>query len=103
MRGRNKVLLVAAVLAVVAVPLLLRDEPSADESPMAAAALGQLTPGASAPAATAPKHAARPTAAAPPRPVTPPVFDSVEVEKEEVCEGEENLVTVRAHTTDGND
>jgi hypothetical protein len=31
------------------------------------------------------------------------VFDEIQIEKEEVCEGEENLVTVRAHTTDGND
>src|SRR4051812_34007180 len=35
--------------------------------------------------------------------IAPPVFDEIRVEKEEVCEGEENLVTVRAHTTDGND
>src|SRR5256885_8554280 len=34
--------------------------------------------------------------------VAPPVFDLVRVEKEEVCEGEENLITVQAHTTDGN-
>ncbi len=33
----------------------------------------------------------------------PPVIDEITVEKPEVCEGEENLVTVRAHTTDGND
>jgi hypothetical protein len=33
----------------------------------------------------------------------PPVIDSITVEKQEVCEGEENLVTVRAHTPDGND
>lgn len=31
------------------------------------------------------------------------MFDFVRVEKEEVCEGEENLVTVGAHTEDGND
>jgi hypothetical protein len=33
----------------------------------------------------------------------PPVIDSITVEKNEVCEGEENLVTVRAHSADGND
>ena len=33
----------------------------------------------------------------------PPIIDSITVEKDEVCEGEENLVTVRAHTADGND
>src|ERR1700690_3235282 len=35
--------------------------------------------------------------------VVPPIIDEVTVEKPEVCEGEENLVTVRAHTPDGND
>jgi hypothetical protein len=35
--------------------------------------------------------------------VAAPVIDEVLVEKDEVCEGEENLVRVRAHTTDGND
>ena len=34
------------------------------------------------------------------RPLTP-IIDKVTVEKNEVCIGEENLVTVRAHTTDG--
>jgi hypothetical protein len=33
----------------------------------------------------------------------PPIIDEIRVEKPEVCEGEENLVTVRAHTPDGND
>jgi len=32
-----------------------------------------------------------------------PVIDEVTVEKEEVCEGEENLITVRAHTANGTD
>ncbi|HMI85463.1 MAG TPA: hypothetical protein VK550_15310 [Polyangiaceae bacterium] len=44
---------------------------------------------------------------APPRPsretAAAPVIDAVTVEKDEVCEGEENLVTVQAHTADGND
>ena len=39
----------------------------------------------------------------PAEPPQPPVIDSITVEKDEVCEGEENLVTVRAHTSDGND
>jgi hypothetical protein len=33
----------------------------------------------------------------------PPVIDEILVEKEEVCEGEENLITVKAHTLDGAD
>ena len=32
-----------------------------------------------------------------------PIIDAIEVEKDEVCEGEENLITVRAHTSDGLD
>src|SRR5579871_4046723 len=32
-----------------------------------------------------------------------PVIDGIELEKNEVCEGEENLVTIHAHTTNGTD
>lgn len=32
-----------------------------------------------------------------------PLIDEVTVEKKEVCEGEENLVTIKAHTPDGSD
>jgi len=38
-----------------------------------------------------------------PAPVPPPVIDAVTVEKQEVCSGEENLISVRAHSPDGND
>jgi hypothetical protein len=46
------------------------------------------------------------TAVAPPvpeAPVPPPVIDAVTVEKQEVCSGEDNLISVRAHSPDGND
>ncbi len=33
----------------------------------------------------------------------PPIIDEIKVEKPEVCEGEENLVTVKAHDPGGND
>src|SRR5262245_12554508 len=33
----------------------------------------------------------------------PPVIDEIILEKSEVCEGEENLVRVRAHTVNGTD
>jgi hypothetical protein len=36
-------------------------------------------------------------------PVPPPVIDAVTVEKQEVCSGEDNLISVRAHSPDGND
>ena len=48
---------------------------------------------------------APPAPAAPPpmtpAPDPPPVIDEVSVEKPEVCSGEENLITVRAHTVNG--
>ncbi len=40
-------------------------------------------------------------APAPPPPEPAPVIDAITVEKPEVCSGEENLVTVRAHTVNG--
>ncbi|HEX5752729.1 MAG TPA: hypothetical protein VFZ09_41375 [Archangium sp.] len=56
----------------------------------------------SAPAlAAAPKP---PEAEAPAAPEpAPPIVDEILVEKQEVCSGEDNLITVRAHTPDGND
>ena len=98
MRTRRKVLLVAAVLLPLAVPLLLRERPAA-EAPIESAAIA--VPPALRTAASAASRP--PPAAVAPAPVAPPVFDRVEVEKEEVCEGEENLISVRAHTSDGND
>jgi hypothetical protein len=44
-----------------------------------------------------------PAPARAPAVAAPPIVDSITVEKDEVCEGEENLVTVQAHTPDGND
>ncbi|HYW87021.1 MAG TPA: hypothetical protein VFB50_04580, partial [Chloroflexota bacterium] len=51
--------------------------------------------------------------ATPPRPSTPPalagpapeapIIDAVLVEKPSVCEDEENLITVKAHTREGRD
>jgi hypothetical protein len=48
------------------------------------------------PEARAPRLPPAQAAAAP----APPIIDEILVEKPEVCEGEENLVTVRAHTPD---
>jgi PKD domain len=56
------------------------------------------------PAAPAEPPARPKTAAAPPRaPEAPPIIDEVTVEKPAVCSGEDNLVTVRAHTANGTD
>lgn len=57
---------------------------------------------APAPQPTPPPEAPAKIAEAPADP-TAPVVDEVTLEKTEVCEGEENLVTVRAHTPDGTD
>ncbi|HEX8704776.1 MAG TPA: hypothetical protein VF815_38440, partial [Myxococcaceae bacterium] len=60
------------------------------------------------PAPVAPQPKPELAAAAPePPPVQAeedaPVIDEVTVEKQEVCEGEENLISVRAHTSNGTD
>jgi len=63
------------------------------------------SPGGS-PMASLPPVTAAPTPPAPPAPRPsdpPPVIDEIAVEKTEVCSGEENLVTVHAHTVDGTD
>ncbi|HEY3497074.1 MAG TPA: hypothetical protein VGK73_20385, partial [Polyangiaceae bacterium] len=39
--------------------------------------------------------------APPAKPALPPLIEAVEVEKQSVCEGEENLVSVRARSVDG--
>jgi hypothetical protein len=99
MRARRKALLGCAIALIALFSFLLLHGRPAQESGLAVAA-----------AAMAPSHAVvprPPSAPAVPREpapaVAPPVFDSVRIEKDEVCEGEENLVTVHAHTTDGND
>ncbi len=57
---------------------------------------------AEAPLATLPPAPQAP-APAPEAAVPPPVIDAVTVEKREVCSGEDNLITVKAHSPDGND
>jgi len=102
MRARHKLALGAALALAVLLTLFWpddRDAPAAEE--VAAASIVDATAATpSLPAAALRSRAAPPLP--PPRPA-PPIFDLVSVEKEEVCEGEENLVTVRAHTSDGND
>src|SRR5712664_1420708 len=100
MSTRRRALLVCAIALIAAsVALLLRD----GEAPAGAVDAATFVPEQQAEAAGAPHSL--PTLIAPARPptVAPPVFDLVRVEKDEVCEGEENLVAVHAHTTDGND
>jgi len=101
MRTSRKTLLafVAALIALVALLLL----PRGREEPIPGVAVAAITP-AKVPEPSQTAHLPaplKPPAAS--SAVAPPVFDLVRLEKDEVCEGEENLVTVRAHTTDGND
>lgn len=101
---------IAAVGACVVVALVVwlwpEDTPPAVATPPPPAMPGPKV--AEAPPAPAPKP--EPTAPeAPPPPAeakadpAAPVIDEITVEKPEVCEGEENLITVRAHTPDGSD
>src|SRR5438067_3435682 len=100
MRGKHKALLAfVAAIALVALLLLSRRR----EDTVQGVAVAAMTPPQPA---QLPQSSRRPAPSRPPGPaasVAPPVFDLVRLEKDEVCEGEENLVTVHAHTTDGND
>jgi hypothetical protein len=83
--------------------LLLREQP-APEAPVSQARTRappspQEAPSPALAAAPKPPEAAPPPAAEP----APPIVDEILVEKQEVCSGEDNLITVRAHTPDGND
>jgi hypothetical protein len=95
--------LIAGLVAMLAVAaFLLRD--GAEASGPSIAKAGMEPPALQAAVAADLRTAASPVPApAAPTRISPPVFDQIQIEKEEVCEGEENLVTVRAHTTDGND
>src|SRR4051812_40130259 len=99
-RRRLLAMSLAALLAVVAFWALRECGESAPEPAIAAAGTEARGVEAAAPSRA---MAAVTASASGPVKVAPPVFDVIRVEKEEVCEGEENLVTVRAHTTDGND
>ncbi|MBN1205048.1 MAG: PKD domain-containing protein [Myxococcaceae bacterium] len=100
---------VAALGAAVVVALIVwlwpeDTPPAAPPSPPPAMPGPTLTEAPPAPAPQPP-----PLAEAPPEPPPAqadpkaPVIDEVLVEKREVCEGEENLITIRAHTPDGTD
>src|SRR5467141_781104 len=100
MSTRRRALIVCAIALIAAsVALLLRD----GEAPAGAVDAATFVPEQQAEATGAPHSLPAPIAPARSPTVAPPVFDLVRVEKDEVCEGEENLVAVHAHTTDGND
>lgn len=102
--GRNAALVVLAALVVFALwrsrrapqPARARVDRDAAESP--ATREGSPTSPA-VPAGSPVAPAGRP----PPTPDPPPVIDEILVEKPEVCSGEEDLISVRAHTLNGTD
>ena len=100
MRTRRKLLLAGAAALMALLALMLLQDREESVRGAQTAAIVQLQP-------AEPSIRTQPLAAPPAPPasaaVAPPVFDLVRVEKEEVCEGEDNLITVQAHTTDGND
>src|SRR5439155_17670810 len=100
MRRKHKSLLAfAATTALVA--LLLRSQRR--EESVQGVAIAAMTPAQPPEPPQSARRPAPPGAPAAALAVAPPVFDLVRLEKDEVCEGEENLATVNAHTTDGND
>jgi hypothetical protein len=104
---RKRAFALAALAAVALLLLFLRArDDERTSSPSAAKSAGPRVVFGPAAPAPAPVPPAPPPVGEPPKPKPPgqpPVIDEIVVEKPEVCAGEENLITVRAHTTDGND
>ena len=90
------------VLTILVIGLSVLFWPSRPKKPVSAkppeAEANPFLAAPSPPAAQA-HEAARAPRSPPPDP--PPVIDEVLVEKPEVCSGEENLITIRAHTVNG--
>ena len=95
--SKSKLLAALGVIAIAVIALLWWRRGDAPESPAHA-------PSARAKGIAADDYQPRQP---PPRPqlpeAQPPIIDEVVVEKGELCEGEENLITVRAHTANGDD
>jgi hypothetical protein len=108
MRGAR---VAAIVLVLLGVVFLLWHRPK--PAPVAAKAHDQSADDQQAQSASSPGlgmgisfHApdpAHPAPASSAEPDPPPVIDEIDLEKTEVCAGEENLVTVKSHTTNGTD
>ncbi len=91
-----------AVALVVAWLLSSREEP-APEAAVAQARTRAPAAEVAPPPAVAPVAPAAEEPAVSVAPPAAPIVDDILVEKQEVCSGEENLITIRAHTPDGND
>ncbi len=96
-RWRRTIIVVAAV--VTALALLWWRRPATAPSPAAAASTAVTALPGAAEAAAGTAAGGEPIAPD----VAAPIIDKVVVEKSEVCEGEENLVTVYAHAADAAD
>ncbi len=101
---RQVLTLALLVLGVLVGWLLSRSQPApeapAPRTQTRAQAPGEDTPPSALAAAPTPPPANAPAGGSEP---APPIVDEILVEKPEVCSGEDNLITVRAHTPDGHD
>jgi hypothetical protein len=103
---RRLALVLVAVALVIVILFALRTGPEkkrASGTPEEPDDNSQSTGAAHAFQPAPPASSALAVADAAPPPEPEPIIDEVTVEKREVCEGEENLVTVRAHTVNGTD
>src|SRR6202142_1617252 len=102
---RRSVALAILALAVLSAIVLFSSKRRPAPRAMRVAPLELGSPVA-APMQSPPSPAGAPAPRGPPpaRPSDPPpIIDEISVEKPEVCSGEENLITVRAHTDNGTD
>jgi len=90
------IVVAAVVLAVVAI---VRCQTTPRGKPIHASSVAEPGPARPVPPRPRPPGGAGPGSVDAP----PPIIDEITVEKTEVCEGEENLITVHAHTPDGAD
>lgn len=101
---RRSVLVVLAALAILVILVLWRgrtDKPSVAANGPDENAPPRPTSDWHAPSPTTAPSATAESLGVPPEP--PPVIDSITLEKTSVCSGEENLVTVKAHTINSTD
>ncbi len=102
-RPRRAWLLLPLLGALAAWLFFRSDAPAEGPAPQALAQAAPPREGAPA-TLSAPSPPGTPSEAPPDTPrAAEPIVDEVRVEKAEVCSGEDNLITVRAHTPDGND
>ena len=99
---RWRLLLALLALGVVVGWLLSQRQP-AESAPVSQAQTRTPRPAGDAPPPTLAAPLKSPEAAAAGPQPAQPIVDEIRVEKQEVCSGEDNLITVRAHTPDGND